>query len=136
MSQPGSCGTKFRRAVCAFACHHGHGGNQQKRKEDAVDGANTGEVHDGSQGEFRGSAKKDSRCSGWPTASRPDDQSAKTFSEIKTIQNRSGGEQVKIHAQFGWDLSIYLRLLRNRNRGAEYPVEKMRLFKESLRPLT
>jgi hypothetical protein len=56
---------------------------------------------------------------------RPDDQSAKTFSEIKTIQNRSGGEQVKVHAQFGWDLPINLRSHRNRLRTvAEYPVEK------------
>jgi hypothetical protein len=101
-----------------------------------MDEANTGEVHDGSQGECRGSAKRDSRCSGWPTASRHDDRFAKTFSEIKTIQNRSGGEQVNIHAQFGWDLPVNLRSHRNRNRGAEYTVEKMRLFKENLRPLT
>jgi hypothetical protein len=82
------------------------------------------------------SAKKDYRCSGWPTASRHNDRFAKTFSEIKTIQNRRGDEQVKIHAQFGWDLSINLRSQHNRIRGFKYPAEKMRLFKENLRPLT
>jgi hypothetical protein len=101
-----------------------------------MDEAITGEVHDGSQGDCRGSAKRDSRCSGWPTASRPDDRFAKTFSEIKTIQNRCGGEQVKIHAQFGEDLPMYLRPRRNRIQGVKFTVEKMRLFKENLRPLT
>jgi hypothetical protein len=69
-------------------------------------------------------------------ASRPGDGLAKTFSEIKTIQNRSGGEQVNIHVQFGWDLPMNLHSRRYRICGAKYPVEKMRLFKENLRPLT
>jgi hypothetical protein len=58
-----------------------------------------------------------------PDATGPVDRCPKTFSETWTIQNGCGDEQVKIHAQFGWDLSMNLRLQRNHIQGAGYPVE-------------
>ena len=80
--------------MSSFLGHEWHGRNQ-KQKRDAKDESNTAEIHDNSQGECRGSTSKNARCTGWQTVSGPGDRFAKTFSETRTIQNRSGREQVK-----------------------------------------